>query len=269
MAREFASHEPSLAVAGGIGSQHREALELCAAVHLLNYVAGNVGRTVRFGAGLGRGEGYGAIERLFARLDQGQVAVAIVHEANPLYALPKSGGFTEKFAKAGFKVSTANVLDETAMACDLVLPNLHALERWDDVRPAAGVVGLMQPVMEPVYPRGCTTGDLLLQDAPRSVGGAARQRSPPLLTSYEALPQERSGPAKLAAVAPPTRSSSGAKRCSAAVILEQRGVSARGGGEASAGNVGSMTFTRSARSSTGNRATTRLLPRAGTVGHDV
>jgi anaerobic selenocysteine-containing dehydrogenase/Fe-S-cluster-containing dehydrogenase component len=171
MAREFASHEPSLAVAGGIGSQHREALELCAAVHLLNYVAGNVGRTVRFGAGLGRGEGYGAIERLFARLDQGQVAVAVVHEANPLYALPKSGGFAEKFAKAGFKVSTANVLDETAMACDLVLPNLHALERWDDVRPRAGVVGLMQPVMEPVF-KGMHTGDLLLQSA-RGVGGAA------------------------------------------------------------------------------------------------
>jgi anaerobic selenocysteine-containing dehydrogenase/Fe-S-cluster-containing dehydrogenase component len=171
MARAFASASPSLAVAGGVGSQHREALELCAAVHLLNYVAGNVGQTVKFGAGVTRGDGYGAIERLFGRIDAGNAAVVLVHEANPLYGLPKAGKFAERFAKAGFKVSTANVLDETAAASDLVLPNLHALERWDDTRPRAGVTGLMQPVMEPVF-ASKHTGDVLLQSA-RALGGAA------------------------------------------------------------------------------------------------
>lgn len=169
IAREFLSAQPSLAVAGGVGAQHREALELCAAVHLLNYVAGNVGQTVKFGAGVTRGDGYNAVERLFARIDAGQAGVVFVHDANPLYALPKSGNFAARFAKAGFKVSTAMVMDETAMACDLVLPNLHALERWDDSRPRAGVMGLMQPVMEPVFP-GKHTGDVLLTAA-KGVGG--------------------------------------------------------------------------------------------------
>ncbi|HEU4570967.1 MAG TPA: molybdopterin-dependent oxidoreductase [Gemmatimonadales bacterium] len=170
LAREFASGEPSLAVAGGVAVQHREAHELAAAVHLLNYVAGNVGHTVKFGAGVTRGDGYGAVEGLFAAMDRGEVAVALVHQANPLYALPQAGKFAERFAKVGFKVSTANVLDETAMACDLVLPELHALERWDDTRPRAGVWGLMQPVMEPVQP-GRHAGDVLLQSA-RLAGGA-------------------------------------------------------------------------------------------------
>src|SRR6478736_1107623 len=156
MAREFASATPSLAVAGGIGSQHREALELCAAVHLLNYVAGNVGTTVKFGAGVTRGDGYGAIERLFGRIDAGNAAVVLVHEANPLYGLPKAGNFAARFAKAGFKVSIANV---------------RALERWDDTRPRAGITGLMQPVMEPVF-ASKHTGDVLLQSA-RALGGSA------------------------------------------------------------------------------------------------
>jgi anaerobic selenocysteine-containing dehydrogenase len=52
LAREFVSAQPSLAVAGGIGAQHRGAIEVAAAVNILNYVAGNVGQTVRFGAGL-------------------------------------------------------------------------------------------------------------------------------------------------------------------------------------------------------------------------
>ena len=171
LAREFASAQPSLAVSGGVGTQHREALELCAAVHILNYVAGNVGTTVKFGAGVTRGDGYAAIERLFARFDRGEVAVLLVHDANPLYALPKAGHFAERFAKVGFKVSTAAVMDETAMASDLVLPNLHALERWDDLRPRAGVTGLMQPVMEPVF-AGRHTGDVLLQTG-KQLGGAA------------------------------------------------------------------------------------------------
>src|SRR3954452_5641216 len=48
LAREFAAQRPSLAVAGGIGAQHSGAVELSAAVNLLNYVAGNVGETVSF-----------------------------------------------------------------------------------------------------------------------------------------------------------------------------------------------------------------------------
>ena len=128
----FAAAQPSLAVAGGIGAQHRGAIDLCHAVNLLNEAAGNIGKTVHFGAGPAAGSGYGEVLALFESMRSGQVQVALVHEANPLYALPQSGKFTEAFARVPYKVSTAAILDETAAACDLLLPNLHALERWDD-----------------------------------------------------------------------------------------------------------------------------------------
>src|SRR5574341_1545436 len=48
LAREFTAG-PSLAAAGGMGAQHADAHATAAAVHLLNYVAGNVGKTVVFG----------------------------------------------------------------------------------------------------------------------------------------------------------------------------------------------------------------------------
>lgn len=169
LARDFATASPSLAVAGGVGNQHRGAAELAAAVNLLNYVAGNVGETVRFDTPLATGDGYGALQGLVAAMDQGQVQVALVHEANPAYALPRSANFAAAFAKVPFKVSTAQVMDETAALCDLVLPSLHALERWDDLEPRAGLRGLMQPVMEPVFP-GRHAGDVLLAVA-RAMGG--------------------------------------------------------------------------------------------------
>ena len=177
LAREFGAARPGLAIAGGVGSQHAGAAEVCAAVNILNYVAGNVGQTVRFEADLDEAGGYGALQPVLAALEAGQVAVAMVHEANPAYTLPKSSGFPGKFTKAAFKVSTSMYLDETAALCDLLLPGHHALERWDDLRPRAGVNSLMQPVMEPVF-NTLPTGDVLLRTARKMGGPLARFTAP-------------------------------------------------------------------------------------------
>ena len=177
LAREFGAASPSLAVAGGIGNQHAGAIELCAAVNILNYVAGNIGQTVRFGSDPDTGEGYPGLRRLLSDIDGGRVAVLLVHDANPAYTLPKSSNFAARFAKVGFKVSTSMYLDETAALCDLLLPQHHPLERWDDLRPQAGVHSLMQPVMEPVF-NTLPAGDVLLRTAKKVAGPLARFTAP-------------------------------------------------------------------------------------------
>jgi molybdopterin-containing oxidoreductase family iron-sulfur binding subunit len=181
VAREFAAARPSLAVAGGIGAQHSGATQLCAAVNLLNWVAGNIGETVRFGAGLASGDGLGALMRSVQAMNAGQVAVLLVHDANPAYTLPKTSGFAEALKKVSYKVSTSLYLDETAALCDLLLPQHHALERWDDARPRSGVNGLVQPVMQPVF-KTMAAGDLLLRVS-QKVGGPLAKFSAP---TYEA-----------------------------------------------------------------------------------
>jgi anaerobic selenocysteine-containing dehydrogenase/Fe-S-cluster-containing dehydrogenase component len=181
IAKELAAARPSLVIGGGVESQGPGAVELATAVSLLNHAAGNIGETVLFGADLDAGDGVGALEELGRALDAGQVAVLLVHQANPLYTMPKASNFAARFAKAGYRVSTSLYLDETAAQCDLLLPNHHALERWDDARPRAGVFSLMQPVMEPVF-RTMNTGDVLLQVA-RKAGGALAKFDAP---SYEA-----------------------------------------------------------------------------------
>jgi molybdopterin-containing oxidoreductase family iron-sulfur binding subunit len=186
IAREFAAASPSLAVAGGIGAQHAGATELCAAVNILNYVAGNVGQTVNFAGDLGSGDGYAALAELAAAMGGGQVGVLLVHDANPVYALPRSSGFADKLGKVPFKVSTSMCLDETASLCDLLLPQHHALERWDDAAPRAGVQGLMQPVMEPVF-NTMAAGDVLLKVSQKAGGALAKFNAP----SYQAYLRAR------------------------------------------------------------------------------
>ncbi len=194
IAREFAAAAPSLAVAGGVGSQHAGATQLCAAVNLLNFVAGNVGKTVKFGADLAAADGYGALGDLTKAIDGGQVALLVVHDANPVYALPKASGFADRLKKVGFKISTSLFLDETAAQCDLLLPQSHALERWDDLAPRTGVRSLMQPVMEPVFDTRAA-GDILLQVAKKAGGALAKFTAPSweahLRSRWESLAGER------------------------------------------------------------------------------
>jgi molybdopterin-containing oxidoreductase family iron-sulfur binding subunit len=194
LAREFAAAQPSLALAGGVGAQHDRAVQLCAAVNVLNFAAGNVGQTVRFGADLPAGDGYGALARLGAAMGAGQVALALVHEANPAYTMPHASGFADQFRKVGFKVSTSMYLDETAALCDLLLPQHHALERWDDLAPRAGVRGLMQPAMEPVF-KTLAAGDILLKVSQKAGGALARFSAPTwqahLESRWQALAAER------------------------------------------------------------------------------
>jgi anaerobic selenocysteine-containing dehydrogenase/Fe-S-cluster-containing dehydrogenase component len=186
LAHEFGAARPSLAVAGGVGSQHAGAVEVCAAVNLLNYVAGNLGETVRFGADLDAADGYAALDGLLSAIDGGQVAVLLVHDANPAYSLPKASKFSARLQKVGYKVSTSMYLDETSALCDLLLPQHHALERWDDLRPRTGVYNLMQPVMEPVF-NTLPAGDVLLRTAKKLGGPLARFTAP----SYQAHLQAR------------------------------------------------------------------------------
>jgi molybdopterin-containing oxidoreductase family iron-sulfur binding subunit len=182
LATAFAAAAPSLAVAGGVGAQHRGAVDLCQAVNTLNEVAGNVGKTVKFFPRVQATDGYGAVQKLFDRMQQGEFQVVLVHDANPLYTLPASGNFTAAFRKVAFKVSTAPILDETAAECDLILPNLHGLERWDDLMPQAGVNGLLQPVIEPVRP-GMHTGDVLLK-ASKIIAGPVASFDAPTFETY-------------------------------------------------------------------------------------
>jgi anaerobic selenocysteine-containing dehydrogenase/Fe-S-cluster-containing dehydrogenase component len=170
LAGEFAAAGAPLAVAGGTASQDPGARDTVVAVNLLNYVAGAIGRTVRFGADLAAG-GSGTFREMVALtgdLAAGRVGLILVHGANPMYSL--GGAFAQAWAKAGFKVAFATCLDETAAAADLVLPDLHPLEQWNDSRPRAGVYALQQPAMLPVFDGPTAAGDILLRVAGKTGG---------------------------------------------------------------------------------------------------
>jgi hypothetical protein len=130
-----------------ISAQHRGAVEVCAAVNLLNYVAGNVGRTVRFGQDLQSGDGWAGMQALQRAMEVGEVAVLIVHEANPVYALPRAGKFPTPRQGA-----VQGLVPPRRTSAPRPAPAGHHAGRW--TTGAARRWSLMEPVVEPVFDHG-------------------------------------------------------------------------------------------------------------------
>jgi molybdopterin-containing oxidoreductase family iron-sulfur binding subunit len=170
IAREFANGGRSLAVGPGIASQHGRATAVAAAVATLNLVAGNYGHTVHLGrrerAGAASGS-YADVKALLARMNAGELGALLVYGPNPLYSLPAGDGAAEAIGKVPFVASFSSYLDETSERAHLLLPDHHFLEAWGDFAPRTGVLGLIQPVMTPVFSTK-QTGDVLLAVALRA-----------------------------------------------------------------------------------------------------
>jgi molybdopterin-containing oxidoreductase family iron-sulfur binding subunit len=150
LAGAFVKARPSLAVAGGVAAQSEQAVALVAAVNLLNYVAGNLGRTVRFDR-LVNHDGTASLDdlqKLVEQISDGKVGMLVVHGANPVYATPAWVGFGAALEKVPFKVALATSMDETAAKCDLVLPVLHSLETVGDAESLKGLHSIVQPSMQ-------------------------------------------------------------------------------------------------------------------------
>ena len=163
LARRFCQDSPSLALGAGVSATGGQAVSLELAVLLLNAVAGNLGRTVTFGApsALDQLASYQEVLHLIEEMNQGNIQVLFIHHADPVFTLPQSCGFSEALEKVPLVVSFSSLPDETTAKADLLLPDHHFLESWGDYTPRSGVMAIQQPAMQPVFDTKAT-GDVLL-----------------------------------------------------------------------------------------------------------
>jgi molybdopterin-containing oxidoreductase family iron-sulfur binding subunit len=171
LARRFAAAQPGLAVGGGVAACGTNATATQVAIALLNYVTGNVGRTVRIAAGsaFSRAGRYRDALAQVEAMKRAEVELLLLHDVNPAFTLPRAAGFAEAVSRVKTVVGLGSHPDETAELASLLLPTHTPLESWGDHHAAAGVRSLQQPVMSPVFDTR-HFGDLLL-DVARELGG--------------------------------------------------------------------------------------------------
>ena len=225
LAREFARAKAPLAICGRGQGDIPGALGETVAVHALNALVGNINRKggvwatskLNFidwsdvrpdesaAAGLEKKRIDGAgddnlAESLLNRFpeavnsESGYAPEALlVSGANPLYAMRDTAPVKAAFDKIGFIVSFSAYMDETALFSDMILPNHHYLERYEDVFQPVGLnkpfIGLAKPVVKPLY-HTRHTGDVIL-DMAKGLGGSVAGALP--WSSYEACLKETLG----------------------------------------------------------------------------
>lgn len=158
VAREFATTRPSLAMAGEIVSFQSNGKEAIRAIQLLNVIAGNLNKTGGVypdnAAPEGPTNSFEEFLSLIEKMNGGRIQLALIY-GDPVHTVPPAAAFQNALSKVPFIVSFSSLMDDTALQADLILPDHAALESWGDVVPLAGtrdsVIGLMQPVVNPVF----------------------------------------------------------------------------------------------------------------------
>ena len=119
------------------------------AVHRLNVALGNTGQTVFYTApALETGE---PMAELVTAMQAGAVTTLVMLDTNPVYDAPGLLHFTDALARVPMKIHAGAWVDETALHSDWHVPLTHPLESWGDARSVDGTVGLIQPMIEPLY----------------------------------------------------------------------------------------------------------------------
>ncbi len=179
IAKAFARAKPGLAVGGGVSVTGTNATQTQVAINLLNAAAGNVGKTVRFGAdsAYGKVTPYAEVASLAGAMAGGEIEVLILGPGvDPAFTLPAGLKLADAIRKVPLVVSFANVPSQTTELAHVVLPATHWLESWGDYSPREGVLGFLQPTMSPVRDSR-PMGDTLLKIG-RAALGAEEGKGP-------------------------------------------------------------------------------------------
>ena len=161
VAREFARHQPGLALTGGAAVAHPYGLFTAGAVHSLNALVGNPGKRggiLWTASSRKRAAPVPAPARQWAEdlvSAPGSIQVLILWDANPAYRAPASAGALESLEKTPFIAAFSSFMNDSTAYADLILPDRTFLERYDVVEPevTAGtrVVSLVQPIVTSMY----------------------------------------------------------------------------------------------------------------------
>jgi anaerobic selenocysteine-containing dehydrogenase len=171
VAREFASNQPGVALAGDAAASSVNGVFNLSCVALLNLLGDNVGKPggisfpdrlapfAKYGAEAGLllpspVSGYEAVRESIEQMRKGAFRMALLSgETNPAFTLPPSLKFEEALLTVPTIVSFTSFLDETSSLSDLVLPVPTYLEEWgDDIAPVGhggDAITFSQPVVSP------------------------------------------------------------------------------------------------------------------------
>ena len=171
IARRFTEAKRPLALAEGLPLSLPESTQTAVAANLLCTLVPGTMEAMDFAhpTAYGKAANAVAVRDLCERMRRGEVEIILFDRANPVFSLPRSWEFARCLDSVPFVATFSSAVDETTAHAHLVLPTHTPLESWGDYVPREGVMGLMQPVMGPVFSTR-HPGDVLIATGKKVAG---------------------------------------------------------------------------------------------------
>jgi MoCo/4Fe-4S cofactor protein with predicted Tat translocation signal len=124
-----------------------------ALAHAMNAALGNVGKTVVYTDPIEAEpvDQMQSLRELVADIKAGQVDFLLIHGSNPVFNAPAELDFAHNLLRVKLRIHLGLYNDETAELCHWHVPEAHFLESWSDARAYDGTVGILQPLISPLY----------------------------------------------------------------------------------------------------------------------
>ena len=121
-------------------------------VNAINHILGNYGSTIDMANPVNFRKGDDkAMATFVADLGAGRVGGVIFYNCNPVYDHPMGENIAGAIEKADLKISTSYKEDETASLTEIIAPDHHYLESWNDAEPKKNHFSLSQPAITPIF----------------------------------------------------------------------------------------------------------------------
>jgi len=117
----------------------------------LNSALDNMGKTVVLTEPVLVTPDADSLPALVEEIKAGQVSTLLMLGVNPVYTSPVDLQFAQNLLKVRRRIHVGLHEDETAELCHWHIPQTHYLESWGDVRAYDGTVGIIQPLISPLY----------------------------------------------------------------------------------------------------------------------
>ncbi|GAB2498567.1 TAT-variant-translocated molybdopterin oxidoreductase [Algoriphagus taiwanensis] len=121
-------------------------------VHAINELLGNNGATVDFSSPAHFRKGDDAkMNQFVTELKAGRIGGVVFYNCNPVYDHARGAEIAEGISKAKVSIATNGTMDETSSLVQVVAPDHHFLESWNDFEPKLGHFSLAQPTISPLF----------------------------------------------------------------------------------------------------------------------
>jgi molybdopterin-containing oxidoreductase family iron-sulfur binding subunit len=147
--RDLGQHRGSCLIVAG----EQQPPVVHALAHAMNAALGNVGKTVVCTEPLEANpvNEVESLRDLVNDLNAGKVDLLFILGGNPVYDAPADFDFGPALLKAKLRVHLGLYYDETGELCHWHVPEAHYLESWSDARAYDGTIGIIQPLIAPLY----------------------------------------------------------------------------------------------------------------------